>query len=76
MATKLKPNPLFVNILADLKKEWGYGWEVLGPNLRKALIAERLFISAASQDEEGVSDAAVRRVIKEGWTWLIEQEQV
>jgi len=73
---KPKPNPLFTDILANLKKEWGYGWEALGPNLRKALIAERLFYSAASQDEEFVSDASVRRIMKEGWAWLIEQEQV
>ncbi len=76
MAIKPKPNPLFLNILADLKKEWGFGWGNLGPNLRRALIAERLFISAAAQDDEFVSDAAVRRVIKEGWGWLVEQEQV
>lgn len=41
------------NAIAECRKHWGGGWMALGPDLRSALVAQRVLSVIARQDVEG-----------------------
>lgn len=64
MATKQNHwAPIAKNLVDDLRKQWGLGWETLGPGLRQALAAERVLAvvcgwRTVSGDGKGVVEDA------------------
>lgn len=43
----------------------------LGSTIRRALVADQLLRQLAEQDEDGVSDAKVRKLLINDYNWLI-----
>jgi hypothetical protein len=53
--------------------EWGRSaFEKLGSRLQSALLAEALVILVNAQDES-IAPETVKRIITEGWLWVIEE---
>jgi hypothetical protein len=63
---------LLNNIDERVRKDWGPAFDHLGVRLQSALLAESLLILSSQQDES-VDPARVVQIIKEGWTWIIEE---
>jgi hypothetical protein len=49
--------------------EWGASFELLGARIQQALRAEAILRIADLQDDDEVTPAAVRRIVKNGYAW-------
>jgi hypothetical protein len=64
---------LFKNAKEVVIREWGQNaFDLLGPRLQSALLAERILILVNQQDEV-VPPEMVKRIATEGWSWVIEE---
>jgi hypothetical protein len=63
---------LMENVEENVRKEWGNAFDHLGVRVQSALLAERLLILSSQQDES-VDPARIVQIIREGWTWIIEE---
>ncbi len=58
---------------AKIDAEWGRTFAMIGPRFQRAVMAEAATIIAATQDDEAVSAEVVRRIVTEGWAWIVEE---
>jgi hypothetical protein len=61
------------NAKAQVEREWGHGFVKLGARIQQALLAEAVLVLAATQDDQLVSDQIVRRIVQDGWSWVLDQ---
>lgn len=77
MSTSTTPDKKMAKMLKQahdsVMTEWGHAFNKLGSRVQRALLAEAVLSLAAMQDDEEVSDAAVRRIVVDGWSWAAEE---
>lgn len=72
MSASASERLLFKDAHKRVLREWSApAFAKLGARIQRALLAEEVLFLASTQDES-ISDAAVRRIIEQGWTWVIE----
>lgn len=73
MATKTTAQHVAAQAMERITREWGSAFALVGPRMQRAIMAEAVVIIAATQHEGMVTDAMVRRIVKDGWTWAVEE---
>jgi hypothetical protein len=63
---------LMQNVEENVRKEWGSAFDNLGVRMQSALLAERLLILSSQQDES-VDPTRIVQIIRDGWTWIVEE---